>query len=228
MEHRVQERTAEIALRNEALAGEVEVRKSIEHSLRVIQKEREALLVSEQEARAESEHASRMKDEFVATLSHELRTPISAILGWVQQLRKGDSSHTDHALEVIERNTRIQAKMIEDLLDMSRIISGKMRLDVQTLDLPSIIGAAIDAVTPAAEAKGVRVQQVLDPRAEPVKGDPNRMQQVVWNLLANAIKFTSRGGRVHVSLQRINSHIEITVSDTGKGIAKEFYARSPR
>jgi PAS domain S-box-containing protein len=186
--------------------------------------EREQLLESERAARNEAERANRIKDEFLATLSHELRTPLNAIVGWSQILRAGTASPEDLAegLDTIERNARAQAQIIEDLLDMSRIISGKLRLTVQPLHLPDVIKAAIDTIRPAADAKSLRVTSVLDPAAGPVSGDPNRLQQVLWNLLSNAVKFTPKGGRVQVVLQRINSHVEITVSDSGAGINPEF------
>ena len=186
--------------------------------------ERQALLQSERLARAEAERASRMKDEFLATLSHELRTPLNAILGWAQLLARdgGDKQTLGEGLAVIERNARVQTQLIEDLLDMSRIISGKIRLDVQLIDAAPIIDAAMETVKPAADARGIRLQKVLDTHAGPIAGDPGRLQQVVWNLLSNAIKFTSRDGRVQVILERVNSHIEISVTDTGTGIKPEF------
>jgi PAS domain S-box-containing protein len=186
--------------------------------------ERERLLESERAARAEAERAGRMKDEFLANLSHELRTPLNAILGWSQILRTGrlDGEDSRQGLEAIERNARAQTRIIEDLLELSRIISGKVRLDVQRLDLSGVVAAAIDTVRPAAEAKGVRVHSALDPDAGPVSGDPNRLQQVFWNLLSNAVKFTPRGGRVQVLLERVSSHVEVGVIDTGEGIAPEF------
>jgi len=181
------------------------------------------LLKRERAARAEIERASQIKDEFLATLSHELRTPLNAILGWAQILRN-DPTHTDvtEGVEIIERNARVQTQIIEDLLDMSRIISGKIRLDVQRVDLAAVVRAATETVRPAAEARGIRLQAVLDPIAGPVSGDPGRLQQVFWNLLNNAVKFTSRGGRVHVVLERVNSHVEVSVIDTGEGIALDF------
>ena len=195
--------------------------------------ERERLLEAERAARAETERTGRMKDEFLATLSHELRTPLNAILGWSTILSGrgggggpggGDMLAEDVAegLAVIERNARAQNQIIEDLLDMSRIISGKVRLDVQRLDLAPVVEAAIETVRPAAAAKGIRLQTMLDPRARPVSGDPNRLQQVFWNLLGNAIKFTPKGGRVQVLLERVNSHLEVSVMDSGQGIAPEF------
>jgi len=188
------------------------------------EEERERLLASEQQARAAAEEASRLKDEFLATMSHELRTPLTAVLGWAHMLRTGqfEGDETARALETIERNARAQSQLIDDLLDVSRIITGKLRLDVRPLDPASIIESAVEAVRPAAEAKGVRVQKVLDTGLVSVSGDPFRLQQVVWNLLSNAIKFTPRGGRVQVRMERVNSHVEIAVSDTGQGIPAEF------
>jgi PAS domain S-box-containing protein len=189
-----------------------------------IEEERTRLLSSEQEARREAEAANRLKDEFLATISHELRTPLTAILGWAHLLRAGhlDEKSGNHALETIERNARAQAQLIDDLLDVSRIITGKLRLDVRQVDPASFIESAIEALHPAAEAKDIRVQKVMDTGVVSVAGDPARLQQVVWNLLSNAIKFTSKGGRVQVRLERVNSHIEIVVSDTGAGIKSEF------
>ncbi|HYY96225.1 MAG TPA: ATP-binding protein, partial [Pyrinomonadaceae bacterium] len=172
----------------------------------------------------EAQEASRLKDEFLATVSHELRTPLTAILGWAHMLRTGQFAGGDaaKALETIERNARSQAQLIDDLLDVSRIITGKLRIDVRPVDPNSFIESAIESVRPAAEAKGVRVQRIMDTGVVSVTGDPVRLQQVVWNLLSNAIKFTPRGGRVLVRMERVNSHVEITVSDTGAGIAPEF------
>jgi PAS domain S-box-containing protein len=186
--------------------------------------EKAKLLASERVARSNAEHANRMKDQFLATLSHELRTPLNAILGWSQLLRTGttEKEELDQGLDTIERNARVQTQLIEDLLDMSRIISGKLRLDIQSVVPSSFIKAAIETVRPAAEAKQIRLEPLLDPSAGPVSGDPNRLQQIVWNLLSNAVKFTPRGGRVNVQLARVNSSIEITVSDTGQGIDPDF------
>ena len=172
----------------------------------------------------EAQDSSRLKDEFLATISHELRTPLTAILGWAHMLRTGQLASEDgsKALETIERNARSQAQLIDDLLDVSRIITGKLRLDVRPVDPNFFIEAAIEAVRPAAEAKGVRVQKIMDTGVVSVSGDPVRLQQVVWNLVSNAIKFTPKGGRVQVRLERVNSHIEIGVSDNGSGIASEF------
>ena len=179
---------------------------------------------SAEDARADAEAANRMKDQFLATLSHELRTPLNAILGWARILRSGkvDAAMLGEGLETIERNSRVQAQLIEDLLDLSRIISGKLRLDVQSVSLAEVIEAAIRAVRPAADAKEIRIRSVLDSLASPVNGDPARLQQVVWNLLSNAVKFTARGGQIQVLLERVNSHVEISVSDTGIGIKPDF------
>jgi len=179
----------------------------------------------EKQARAQAELAGKQKDDFLATLSHELRTPLNAILGWAQVLRRSSASEdptTKQGLEVIERNTRLQAQLIEDLLDMSRITSGKMQLDVQTLMPSSFIDAAIETVQPAADAKGIRIVRILDHAAGPVSGDSRRLQQVLWNLLSNAIKFTPKEGRVQILLERVNSHVEISIADTGSGIKPEF------
>ncbi len=186
--------------------------------------EKSQLLASEQLARAQAEHASRMKDEFLATLSHELRTPLNAILGWSQILRHGprDAADLEAGLDTIERNTRVQTQLVEDLLDMSRIISGKLRLDIQRVSPDTIIRAAIETLRPTAQAKAIHLEHHLDPAAGPVAADPGRLQQIVWNLLSNAIKFTPRAGHVRVSLQRVESHVQITVTDTGHGIAADF------
>lgn len=186
--------------------------------------ERDQLLESERAARAEAERASLMKDEFLAILSHELRTPLNAILGWAQILRS--RAHEDEevaeGLAVIERNTRVQTQLIEDLLDMSRITSGKIRLDVQQVDLHDVVKAAVASVRHSADAKEIRLQVVLDPLDGPVRGDPGRLQQCFWNLLSNAIKFTPKRGRVQVSLERVNSHVEVCIVDSGQGIKPEF------
>ncbi len=176
------------------------------------------------QARVEAEAANRLKDEFLATLSHELRTPLTSILGWTRLLQTGDfdAEKSKRALETIERNARAQNQLIDDLLDVSRIITGKLRLDVSPVELSMVIEAAVDVVRPAAEARNIRLRMLLDPSAGAVSGDANRLQQVVWNLLTNAVKFTLKGGQVEVRLERVNSHVEIAVSDTGQGIAPEF------
>ena len=188
------------------------------------EEERAQLLVQEQKARAEAENLNRLKDEFLSTVSHELRTPLNAILGWSQILRarRADVATMNRALETIERNARSQAQLIDDLLDISRIITGKIRLNVHTVELLPVIEAAMDTVRPTTDTKNIRLQSVLDPAAGPVLGDSERLQQIVWNLLSNAIKFTPKRGRIQVCLQRINSHVEIVVTDTGQGITAEF------
>lgn len=194
------------------------------HEQKLVIEERDRLLASEQLARTQAETSNRLKDEFLAVVSHELRSPLNAMLGWVQMLRTGrlNETMTAKALETIERNARAQTQLIEDLLDVSRIITGKLRLNVRSLQLAPIIEAAIDTARPAADAKEIRLQPVLDPAAGPISGDSERLQQIVWNLLSNAIKFTPKKGRVHIRLERINSHVEITISDTGIGIKPEF------
>jgi PAS domain S-box-containing protein len=191
---------------------------------KLVEQDRDRLLDSERAARGEAERASRMKDEFLATLSHELRTPLNAILGFAQLLRTGvmGPDELDHGLDVIERNARAQAQIVEDLLDMSRIISGKVHLDIQPVNVADQIAAAVQTVSPSADAKLIRIQQTLDPDPGTVTADPGRLQQVFWNLLSNAIKFTPRGGRVHVACARIDAHVEVTVSDTGAGIKPDF------
>ena len=179
------------------------------------------------EARAsltEVETASHLKDEFLATVSHELRNPLAPILTWTQLLRSGtlDEAKSRRALEVIERNVISQAQLIDDLIDVSRVVSGKFRLDVRPIDLTPVIKGAADSQLPASDAKQIRLQLVLDERAGMISGDSERLQQVMWNLISNAIKFTQKGGRVQVVLQRAESHVEISVSDSGMGIDSEF------
>jgi PAS domain S-box-containing protein len=186
--------------------------------------ERKVLLESERLARAEAERVSNMKDEFLATLSHELRTPLSAILGWAQVLRRGSRDQNDlqRGLQTIERNARSQAQLIEDLLDMSRITSGKVLLDMQTVAPAGFIDAAVETVRPAADAKNIRIEKHYAIEPGMVAGDPARLQQVVWNLLSNAIKFTPRDGQVDIDLNRTDTSVLITVRDNGAGIKPEF------
>jgi signal transduction histidine kinase/CheY-like chemotaxis protein len=200
----------------ERVAREAELQDQIE--------ERSRLLASEKLARNEAERANRLKDDFLATVSHELRNPLNAILGWAHMLRLGKLTppNAERAVETIYRNAKSQAQLVADLLDVSRIISGKLRLDVRTVDLISIVNSAIDSIRPAADAKSIRLQTMLDPSAGPISGDTDRLQQVVWNLLTNAVKFTPKGGRIQVKVQRIDSHVEIVVTDSGVGISKEF------
>jgi PAS domain S-box-containing protein len=213
---RVFERYSKIQCVNERNVGRV-------WSFRDVTETRRAL-ESERYARSEAEQASSMKDEFLATLSHELRTPLSAILGWAQILRARPvtKAELDQGLEVMERNARMQTQLIEDLLDIGRIRSGKMRLDVQPVDPVTFIDAALETVKLAAESKAIELHKRLDAAAGPITGDPNRLQQVIWNLLSNAIKFTGRHGRVDVLLARVESHVEVSVADTGVGIAPAF------
>jgi len=182
------------------------------------------LLEEQNAAREMAEEANRVMDQFLATVSHELRTPLNAMLGWTRLLRGGQLSEAQQprALETIERNATVQAQLIEDLLDVSRIVSGKMRLDVVPVDLVSVIEAALEVVRPAADAKGVTIAPVLDPAASQVTGDSSRLQQVIWNLLSNAVKFTPKSGRVEIHLAHVGGMIEIAVTDTGAGIAPNF------
>ena len=203
LEQRVQERTAQLEASNRT---------------------KDELLMREQMIRAEAEAANRAKDEFLSILSHELRTPLNAILGWSAMLRQRTLSQDKvlRALETIERNAKSQAQLIEDILDISRIITGKLRLQVRPVNLVPVIESAIESVRLAAEAKSIRLESVLDSQAGLLLGDANRLQQVLWNLLSNALKFTPKDGRVEIRLQRVNSHAEITVSDTGLGISSDF------
>jgi PAS domain S-box-containing protein len=186
---------------------------------KAMEQERERLLNLERESRARAEEASRLKDEFLAVVSHELRSPLNAIMGWASLLRTRNlDEQTARAIETIQRNAQTQNQLIGDLLDVSRIVSGQLRLNIRPFELVSVIKAAIEVVKPSADAKSIRMQTLLDPSAGPVTGDPDRMQQVFWNLLSNAVKFTPVGGRVQVRLQRVDSHAEFTISDTGKGI----------
>jgi PAS domain S-box-containing protein len=189
-----------------------------------IEEERVRLLAQEQEARAVAEAANRAKDEFLAVLAHELSTPLSAILGWAHLLRSGqlNEAAVGKALDVIERNAQTQARLVEDIMDVSRAASGKLRLDVQPLDLKPVIEAAVDSIRPEAEARRIHLQLFLDPDAQPVSGDPHRLQQVVRNLLSNAVKFTPQDGHIDVRLMRAGTTMEIVVSDTGAGISRDF------
>src|SRR5882672_2544203 len=200
-----------------ALQMEITERKQAEE-------ERAQLLVREQAARAEAEQANRTKDEFLATLSHELRTPLSAILGWSHLVRSGklDEPQMSRAFETIERNARSQSQLIDDLLDVSRIITGKLQIESRPIDLCAVIEAAVDAVRPASEAKDIQFETALDAEACTVSGDANRLQQIFWNLFSNAIKFTPAGGRVSVALKRVEDRVQVSVSDSGVGITPEF------
>ncbi len=177
------------------------------------EEERERLIESEHAARTEAEEANRIKDEFLATLSHELRTPLTAILGWLAMLRaeRLDQETTAHALETVERNARAQAQLIEDLVDVSRIAGGKLKLEIKAIDLMPVIQAAVDIVRPAANARGVHIHLSGDASVGPVSGDPARLQQIIWNLLSNAVKFTSRDGHIYVSFRQSGSSAELVV-----------------
>ena len=223
------------AMRDEArrLIGFAKLTRDLTESRRVeaieiASKEREEILDAERNARMAAQRATRIKDEFLATLSHELRTPLSSILGWTQILLKGlTTSPVDQqrAIEVIDRNARAQVQLIDDLLDLSRIMTGKLRLDLQQVAMLDVVQAAVDSAEPAAAAKDIRLRSLLDPSRMMVNGDASRLQQVVWNLLTNAIKFTPRSGQIQVLLQRVNSHIELSVADSGIGIPESFIDR---
>jgi PAS domain S-box-containing protein len=189
-----------------------------------MEEERQELLISERAARAEAEKANRLKDEFLGNLSHELRTPLNSILLWSQILQRSpdDPKQLSRGLEAIVRNTTIQTQLISDLLDVSRITSGKLRLEIEPTDPAVVVKTALEISSPAAAAKGLKVELALDPATGLVSGDPSRLQQVVWNLLNNAVKFTPKGGRIQVSLERVESNIEISVADNGQGIKPEL------
>jgi PAS domain S-box-containing protein len=188
------------------------------------EEERAASLVRERDARRHAEEADRLKDEFLATLSHELRTPLTSILGWASMIRNGEveGSNAARAIETIERNARSQARLIDDLLDVSRIITGNLRLDLHPLNLAPIVETALDALRPTADVKGIQLHTRFVPGDCLVKGDTNRLRQVIWNLLSNAIKFTQRGGSVNIELHCVEMTARLTVSDTGEGISPEF------
>jgi PAS domain S-box-containing protein len=200
-----------------SLVLDVTARKSAEE-------ERAAALIRERDARRHAEEADRLKDEFLATLSHELRTPLTSILGWASMIRNREveGSGVERAIQTIERNARSQARLIDDLLDVSRIITGNLRLDLHPLNLAPIVVTALDALRPTADVKGIRLETHFEPAECLVKGDPNRLRQVIWNLLSNAIKFTQRGGSVNIDLTCVESSARLTVSDTGEGISNEF------
>ena len=201
----------------ESLEAEVKERRLVEERLRLA-------LVGEQMARAEAETANRMKDEFLATVSHEIRTPLNAIIGWSHLLRTGrlDEAAAARAVETIDRNAKSQAQLIEDILDVSRMITGKLRLNNEPVDIASVINAAIDSVQLAIDSKDLKLEVTLNPSARHTLGDASRLQQVVWNLLANAIKFTPSGGRIEVKVERAGRSLQIRVSDTGQGIGADF------
>jgi signal transduction histidine kinase len=217
LEHLVAQRTAELSTANQELRREIGERQRAEE-------ERAELLVREREARQQAEQANRLKDEFLATLSHELRTPLNAILGWATVLRGGrlDAATNARAVEAIERNARAQAGLVADLLDVSRIITGKLRLELQPVDLGALVAAVEETLRPAAEAKSHRLEVRVGSYPAPIAGDPDRLQQVIWNLASNAIKFTPEGGSVAIELRRAGSNVELEVRDTGIGIRPDF------
>ena len=218
LEARVQERTADLTRINQTL-------RENEERLRQAFEEKKQLLESEQAARAEAERASRLKDDFLATVSHELRTPLNAILGWAQILTQGRQNRPEAAvqgLDAILRNARAQAHLIEDLLDMSRIVSGKIRLNLQTLGLAEIVTSAVGTITPAAQTKGVEIECALADGVPSVHGDFERLQQILLNLLSNAVKFTPQGGQVRVSVIESEAWVEVVIRDTGQGINPQF------
>ncbi|MCU1277866.1 MAG: Chemotaxis protein methyltransferase CheR, partial [bacterium] len=182
------------------------------------------LAASAEMARVEAEQASRMKDEFLATVSHELRTPLNAIYGWTRMVRAGDldQAQADRAMQTIERNTRAQIKLVEDLLDVSSIVAGKLTLDLKLVSPSDVVRTAVDAMMPTAACKGVKLLPVYDPTPCRISGDPNRLQQVVWNLIANGIKFTPPGGHIEIVVGSVEDRVEIEVNDSGHGIATEF------
>ena len=186
--------------------------------------DRQSLLVREQEARQHAEEADRLKDEFLATLSHELRTPLTAVLGWSSLILAGEIPETEYfrAIEIIERNARSQARLIDDLLDVSRIITGNLQLDLRPVSLISIVEAASDTLSPSAQAKNIKLELVLDRGNDIIKGDATRLRQIVWNLLLNAIKFTPRGGTVLVRTETDDQSVNLIVNDTGEGISADF------
>jgi PAS domain S-box-containing protein len=202
-------------------------RRQYERELLSARRAAEEATKTEQAAREASQRASRVKDDFLAVVSHELRTPLSAILGWTQLLRRLQfaDKKLEQGLDVIERNTRVQVQLVDDLLDLSRVISGKMRLNVQRVELAEIVDAAIETARFAAEAREIRLAKVLDPSIV-VMGDPGRLQQIFWNLLSNAVKFTPKGGSIRLVMAQLNSHVEISVSDSGQGMTAEFLARA--
>jgi signal transduction histidine kinase/CheY-like chemotaxis protein len=215
----VRARDRQYQIRNHLAASE-----AAEAHARMLKDQLALALEGERTARSEAERVGQMKDEFLATLSHELRTPLNAIFGWAQilQMSADDPEAVREGIEVIDRNVRLQTKLIEDLLDVSRIVSGKVRLDVQSVDLSELIDNAIETVRPVADAKRLRVERVIDPSAGSVSGDPGRLQQVLWNLLTNAIKFTPKEGKIQVLLERVNSQVQLSVVDTGEGIDPKF------
>ena len=209
-----------------ARVRQYEIRDQIE-AIRIAKEEREQLLESERAARQEAERVGRVKDEFLATLSHELRTPLSAIFGWTQllKMKQANTAMMSEGIDVIDRNVRIQTQLVEDLLDISRIVSGKVRLEIQGVEIGQVIEAALESVMPALNAKEIRLERMIDPTVGPVSGDFSRLQQIFWNLLINAVKFTAKGGTIQVRSKLVRSYVEISVSDDGEGIDPKFLPR---
>ncbi len=219
----IDDSTAPIRNEQGEVVGAVLVFRDISERKR-LELDREQLLAAAQAAQKEAEKANRLKDEFLATASHELRTPLTAVVGWSRMLRTGklDAENSARALESIERNATLQTKLIDDLLDVSRIITGKLTLDRRPIEIAHIVSDAVNTVRPAADAKHITIETSFNAETGPVLGDVNRLQQVVWNLLSNAVKFTPKYGRIEVALQRVNSEVEISVGDSGEGISSEF------
>jgi PAS domain S-box-containing protein len=217
-------RPAQFTAEHETLVSGIAVQAAIGIVNSNLYRQQEVLLEAERTARATAERESRLKEDFLNTLSHELRTPLNAIVGWADVLQRRHAGDADlgKGLAIIDRNARAQAQIIDDLLDMSRITSGNIRLDVQPVHLGQIITQAIESVQPAADAKQITVRKILDTGVGPVRGDPARLQQILWNLLTNAVKFTPKGGRVQVTLERSGSHVQISVVDSGRGIEPAF------
>lgn len=217
-------RVVTLPIKNEqsVVAGGMVVGQDVE--LRLAEAERARLLASEQKLRAEAEEANRLKDEFLAVISHELRTPLNAIVGWTTLLRSGkaDQQLFDKGLEVIQRNALLQSRMIEELLDVSRIVAGKIVLDNQLLEMASTIEDAVNSIRPVADAKHITISTDIQPDVGRLIGDANRLQQVVGNLLSNSVKFTPDGGHITVTAGRVGSEIELSVRDTGCGIEPAF------
>ena len=222
-EYPIDDSAAPIRNEQDEVVGAVLVFRDISERKRM-ELERERLLATAQAAQKEAERANRLKDEFLATASHELRTPLTAVLGWSRLLRTGklDAENSARALEAIERNATLQTKLIDDLLDVSRIITGKLKLDRQAIEIAHVVSDAVNTVRPAADAKHITIDTSFDAEAGPVLGDANRLQQVVWNLLSNAVKFTPKNGRIEVALQRVNSEVQVSVGDSGEGISSEY------
>ncbi|HET8697242.1 MAG TPA: ATP-binding protein, partial [Gammaproteobacteria bacterium] len=208
----------------EYLLRQARSQRALREAQQAIETERERLLAAERTARSDAERANRIKDEFLATLSHELRTPLHSILGWTYVMRRSRELSREVAagLDVIERNARVQTQIIEDLLDMSRIVSGKVRLHIEPVDLGSVLRSTVDTVRPSAQAKDIRLDVTIDPADCTVRGDADRLQQVLWNLLTNAVKFSRKEGRIGVTLACDRSHVRVEIADDGEGIDPNF------